>query len=82
MDNLIGVLVALISAIMKIQSVPLDELNSSIYSFQKTKSSIYLTSSSENINIFNVVCLFVKIELNLEKYDIWKATRSILGWKQ
>ena len=67
---------------MKIQSVPLDELNSSIYSFQKSKSSIYLTSSSENINIFNVVCLFVKIELNLEKYDIWKATRSILGWKQ
>ena len=56
---------------MKIQSVPLDELNSSIYSFQKTKSSIYLTSSFfEKINIFNVVCLFVKIELNLEKYDI------------
>ena len=70
MDNLIGVLVALISAIMKIQSVPLDELNSSIYSFQKTNSSIYLTSFFEKINILNLVCLFVKIKLNLEKYDI------------
>ena len=70
MDNLIGVLVALISAIMKIQSVPLDELNSSIYSFQKPNSSIYLTSFVEKINILNLVCLFVKIKLNLEKYDI------------
>ena len=70
MDNLIGVLVALISAIMKIQSVPLDELNSSIYSFQKPNSSIYLTSFFEKINILNLVCLFVKIKLNLEKYDI------------
>ena len=69
MDNLIGVLVALISAIMKIQSVPLDELNSSIYSFQKPNSSIYLTSFFEKINILNLVCLFVKIKLNLEKYD-------------
>ena len=72
-----------LSAIIKIQSVLLNQLNSSTYSFQKTNSSIYLTSSFfEKINIFNLVCLIVKIQLNLEKSDIWKAIRSILGWKQ
>ena len=71
MDNLIGVLVELriwIIAIMKIQSVPLDELNSSIYSFQKKKIN----------NIFNFFFFFLRRSIYL---TLFICKNSIKSWK-